>query len=298
MLDWLGALVGKALGQKDEEQSRNYEQQQLDQLTGLNAPTLERVQAEQMGRSGLNDYHADPRFKQAQLDAINAYGQVGREGYTGADRAAMDEAQRDVASQERGQREALLQRADMQGGLSSGNALGASLVAQQGQADRAGAAGNRVVLAGRQRALDAYGKAADLASGARGQEFGEASRLAQANDDIARFNTGQRSQAGYYNAGLGQQDFNNRAGVAQMKSGAYGQAANRAHQRADEWSNMGKSVGQGFDANIQAGMGLMTGLPSGGSMGAAGGGAPQQGPYPGGYGPPEDEQWRNPWGQR
>jgi hypothetical protein len=265
----IGAGIGRAAAQGDEDKARQFEDEQLAQIEGLNAPTLKNVSVEQLGPSAMNGVSTDPRYKQAVSDALDAYGKVAHGGgYSLEDRAATDEAERAAATSARGRQEALMQQANSQGGMGSGQALAAMLSAQQAQASDANQRGTQLAIAGRARALDAYGKAAQIGSAADAQQFGEGAARAQANDSINRFNTSARQQGNYYNNGLIQQDFNNRAGVATQKAGAYGTAAGQAHQRVDEAAGMGAGIGAGVDGAANAAIGVATGNP----LSALGGG--------------------------
>jgi hypothetical protein len=141
---------------------------------------------------------ADPATIAAQRSALERLGQISNEGFTALDRQALDQAQMQASQYEQSQRGAALDAAARRGDASGGNALMASLAAQQGGANRASQYATDIGLEGRQRALSALGQQGQLAGQMRGQD-----------DAFQQWATGQRSSdAGMLmNARLGQAQY-------------------------------------------------------------------------------------------
>lgn len=270
-----GAAIGSQYAQPYYQAGDDASDQAVNDWNGLTPPQLQKLIASQQQASSLNSYQNDPRLQQAQLNALDQFGQVGKAGYTDQDRAGIAGAMRNVAAANRGQQGALLQRADMQGGLGGANNLTAAMLGQQQQFDQANAAGTNVALQGANRALDAWGQGAQLAGNMQGQNFQQATAKAAANDSINRFNTELSNQANYYNtAQLPQTQFGNDMTVRGAKSAADNQRAQNQYQRGDrtvgQWAGMG-SIGDGI---LNAGgqlAGAMAGNPSAFGMGGGGG---------------------------
>lgn len=267
--DIIGAILGSILASGDQNQAQQYEQDALGQITGIGSAKYNAVNASQIPQ-------IDPQLRSAMLQALQNYQQVGQSGFTPIDRAALAESQRQVADANRGNQEALLQRAGSQGGLGSANQLMAALTGQQGEFDRANQTGNQLAIAGRQRALQAYGQSAGLAGDIQNQQSA-----------IDRYNAGLSQQASMYNSQLGRSQYLDNLQVAQDKAGAYNTAANQYQNRADATRGMYTGIGAGLDqtAMAAAGMGAFGAGPQQFAMGAMGGGRGGMGGYyGGGYG--------------
>lgn len=124
----------------------------------------------------------DPQLAAIQQNVLSRLGEVGAQGFTDLDRRAMDQAQFQASQGEKAQRDAVLSAAARRGDASGGNALMASLAAQQGGANRASQYGTDIGLAGRQRSLDALGQQGSMA----GQMIGR-------QDGLMQWATGQKS---------------------------------------------------------------------------------------------------------
>lgn len=248
----LGGLLGEWWGSADDEQRRALEDQALQQYGDISAPTLERVLASQVERSAFEGMPTDFGNRNARNAALQALVNEGLSGGNSLEsRLAMEETRRASSAQELRDRQAVLQQAKARG-LGSNAALAGQLQAQQASADRQSYAGLQAGASARQRALAALAQGGSMAAQAEGQDFDRAARVAESRDRIAQFNAGQAQQANLYNAGLAQQNFNNRLAVADRKAGGLQRRADTYASDADRKRRMlggiGQSVGYGLAA--------------------------------------------------
>ena len=184
-------IIGDIMGQENLARAgrrRSSELNRIDQelYSGLEAPDT------QVGKTAYDGIAADPRYEQAQLDALKYLSEIGRaEGLTAVDKAQLLDIQRQQAMDEQGQRNAILQHEQQRGTLTGGGALGAQLLSQQASANRAQSSGLNVAAMAQKRALEAMMNAGRLGGEARGQDFDEQARIAQAKDIRDTFNATQ-----------------------------------------------------------------------------------------------------------
>jgi hypothetical protein len=139
--------------------------------------------------SEMNDISIDPRLRDAQMSALESISEMGETGFTPAEQAALREARRNAASEDQAKSAQLLDEYARRGMGGSGAELAARLQAGQSSADRLSQEGDRLAQMSQQRALDALSQQATLGSQIRGQDFGEQSDIARAQDAINQFNT-------------------------------------------------------------------------------------------------------------
>ncbi len=146
------------------------------------------VQEIQMDPSKLRDFVATPEFKEAASEGLAELRNIAESGFSLQDQANMEEIRRRVAQQERGQREAILQSAQQRGVGGSGLEMASNLMSQQNAADRRALENLMTAARGEERRLGASQAAASLGSQLRGQEFGEARTMDEADRLINQFN--------------------------------------------------------------------------------------------------------------
>lgn len=261
------------------EQQRNY---LLNELQGELTPEM--LQAIEQGPSAFEDIEIDPRLKQAQMDALSYYSQVGEMGLTPNERSARNEIMRSQANQSEADRATALANAAQRGVAGSGIEMAAQLAGAQGAAERASQASDQLVSEAFKRSLDAQSDKATLANSMRTQDYNEAERLAQARDQIARVNAQQQIDTQSTNVGarntaqsqnlanrqrvfegnvntkntqqdrnkeLFQTRFNNEFDKGTSSSSAYRQmATDKASEAAGtraRYTQMGQSIGKGMD---------------------------------------------------
>lgn len=175
-------------------------QVQLEELVQTGQLTPEQAEAMLIERSNMEDISTDPRLRNAQLDALGGLQDiVDGEGMTATDRARLEQLKGDLNTQERGQRESIIQNAQQRGVGGSGLELLAQLQNQQGSAQRASQMGFDIEAQAQERALEALMQQGQLGGQIRGQDFGEQEKIAAAQDAIAKFNTQNQQQAEFTN---------------------------------------------------------------------------------------------------
>lgn len=217
--------------------------------------TPEDAKAVMQDPSAFESIISDPKFKEAQMKALAGLQDIAEQGgLTATDKARLNDIAKSEGVRERGAREAILQNAAERGVSGSGLELMAQLKSQQESAGRQSDRDTEVAAEAERRALEALVNSGNMAGNIRGQDFSEASRIAQAKDEINRFNTntlnnfnlynvgnrneaqaknlaakqaiadanvGLHNTAQQYNKNLYQKDFENKMKLAGAKEGAY-----------------------------------------------------------------------------
>lgn len=162
----------------------------FEQLVQQGVITPEQYQALMAPDSGLLDIEEDPTLRAAQADALGQYQDIAdSDGLSATAQASLYRAQRELDSQNKGAQEAIMENARARGLGGSGLEFTNRLLAQQAGATRAaGTAVDTAALAEQNRDA-ARAAVAQLAGGMRSADFGIASRKAEAQDVINRFNT-------------------------------------------------------------------------------------------------------------
>lgn len=162
---------------------------QLDQLVQQGVITPEQAKTYLQEGTSFSDISTDPRLRDAQMAALSSLQDIANSGgLTAIDKAKIGEITSRLGQEERGAREAIVQRSAEQGRGGTPLELAALLENQQGSATRASQEGADVAAMAEQRALEALTNAGNLGGQIRSQEFGEQSDIASAKDLMARFN--------------------------------------------------------------------------------------------------------------
>lgn len=256
---------------------------ELQDLVSQGQISPEQAQAQLQEQSLLNGIAVDPRLKNAQMDALSGLQErVDNEGLTAQDRANIERTKGELAGQQRGQRESILQNARQRGVGGSGLELLAQLQAQQGSAQEASQQGFDLAALQQNQKLAALEQLGQLGGQMRGQEFGEQAQIAAAQDAINQFNTqnrqqtnmanvgarnqaqqfnlgekqriadsnvGTRNQQQQYNKQLIQQDFDNKYKKAGGVANAY---QNQAGVAAQSQANQNALIGNAISAGAMA----------------------------------------------
>ena len=139
-----------------------------------------------LGSEGGEDVFGS--FMDASKLGLEELREIAESGFSAQDRANMEEIRRRVASEEKGNRDAILQNAMQRGVGGSGLEMMSSLMNQQSSADRRALENIMTEARGEQRRMDASGRGAQLGSALRGQEFGEERTMDEAERMIDQFN--------------------------------------------------------------------------------------------------------------
>lgn len=244
----------------DEKKADALIEQLIEQAKGLTPPDLKNVALQgpeyagdvtpervgynpaelaTQGNTHLNDIAVDPRLKEAQLKALaSLQGVADSGGMTAGDTANMRRMQSQVAGDDAGRRNAILQGMQQRGLGGSGMELLAQLQGSQASTDREAQQGLDVQGMAQQRALQAMMQGGQLGGDIRGQDFAEQARIKGAQDAIDQFNTqwtnqgrthasDMQYQSGVQNAGYGLQAGLANRGARQDVNNATANTANQ-----------------------------------------------------------------------
>lgn len=142
------------------------------------------------------DPHMDAQAVQTQRDAMGQMGQIAQQGYTNVDRQAFSAAQQQADQNAASQRASSLQQAAARGQRGGGLAMMQAAAANQGAANQGAQTAAQIATQGRDRSM-----------AATQAQFGMANGL---GEQLNAFN---------------QQNFQNRLGVTEGATNAYGNAA-------------------------------------------------------------------------
>lgn len=248
------AAAVQAVGAAIAHAVKNGKKAQADRIlqeasTNLNIPLPEfkEMIAQELQKSELSGIKHDPELLDAQMAAFDALGEIRDSGgLTLQDQTALNDIQNDVARQEKAGRGQITNEMAQRGTLGSGAEVAMKLSNQQNAAQRQSEAGMDTAANAQQRYWDSILAQSDMAGQIRGQNWDEQSEVARANDAIARYNAGARTDAHQYNNSLRQTQFGNRFGLAQAKNNIATARANVKIGEAGDASNLVASTGKGI----------------------------------------------------
>lgn len=154
---------------------------------------------QELQATGLPAGVINQAMRQKQLQAIGGVEELSETGLSAIDRAALTEIQNQIATQERGQRESILQNMAQRGLSGSGQELAAQLQASQAASQQASTQGMQQAAQAQQARVNALSNLANLSSGIEQTDFQRQAQKAQAQDVINQFNTQNRNVAGLRN---------------------------------------------------------------------------------------------------
>jgi hypothetical protein len=298
------SLIGSGKAGSERDQALALIQQSIKDLEAIGIPSVEAQQLAlekyrsagkltpeleqffQQTDSKLNDIQVDPSLKQAQMSGLSKLQQVVDDGgMMLEDKANLAGIQNSIDASERGSREAILSNARQRGMSGSGLELAAQLQGQQAAATRSSTEGLNTAAQAQKRALDALMQRSQMAGDIRGQEYGEQSDAAKAQDLINQFNTRNRqdvqqrnvaernaaqqynlgndqrimdantglsNQQQVHNKGLIQSEFDNKMAKTSAANNARAGAANQHNANAkntqETWTGIGQGINQGATA--------------------------------------------------
>lgn len=257
------------------------------QSAGVLTPELE--QAINTGPSQVAQIKEDPSTRDAQMKALNLLAQKSQSGLSPIDMANLNQIQTQIATQNEGRRQAIMQNFASRGQAGSGNELLAALQNSQSGANSANSQGLGVAAQAQQAAAQALSQYGQLGGQVRGQDFSNAQVKANAADEFNRFNvsnqiaqqarnvanqnaaqsynvqnnqnisnanTNQANQEQLRQRAAEQQMYTNKFNQNVAEANAYnGQASNltnQANSTAAQWAGMGSGVGAGASAGLNA----------------------------------------------
>ncbi len=233
-----GSLIGSAMAsaraQAAERARRRYMASLDSQLYG----SMGEAPDTQAGPSQMAGVYSDPGLVANQNEYLQRLHQQSFEGLNPQDRLSLAQIGQEQQQQERGSREAILQRARATGQIGGGAALGAQLSGSQNAANAARMQGLGVADVSSRRSLDALSRYGMQAGQMRDQGFNESTQRARAADAMRQFNAGQRGAQ--YDRGL--QKAGARAGLL---SGNGQSIANEGQMAANFTGAAANMLGQG-----------------------------------------------------
>ena len=255
------AAFGEWWASADEEQKRALQMEAQQIYDNLSPPELERMQAATVGESAMSGIPEDFGNRAGRNLALQQMIDMGSQG--GMDPGSMlavEQARRAAGQQEMQGRGAVRQEMQRRG-LGGAGEASMQLQAQQAGADRASMSDMQAASDARSRALQALATGGGMAAQAEGQDFERASRIAQSKDAFAQFNARQIQEANRYNAELGQQNFQNKLGVADRQHGARQTRAGQYETAAEKKRRLAGGVGQAGVGAIEKAGGYYGGNP-------------------------------------
>lgn len=277
----MGISIGRLLGDlataggtyfKRQKKAKRQEREANEQIA-RNTAMAEELYNRDYGPSRWEFVAPDQQLRARQNDALARMEGLSREGFTDLDRQALDQSFLQSRREEQGQRQAALDAAARRGDAGGGNALLASLVAQQGGANRASQFATDVGLAGRERVLRALENYGAMSGQMRSQDFSEQAQRANGLDSFNQWATGQRTTDAQFlaNARLGQ------ASNLQQQA-----AANRATPALDAAIQYGGAYLSGGATTAAGAATNSVGTPGAGSQKSLTGASPtaEAGPQP------------------
>jgi hypothetical protein len=250
-----GSIIGNGFASMDEAKEHNEYNDMLDQIRLLNPDKVRELQAEQAGRSDMNNIRTDPRLREAQMKALNSMqGVYAGGGMDAQGQAQLNDINNNVAQQDKARRDAIVSQAARKGHGTGGAQYAALLSGAQGAAQAQANAGFGAHAAAQQRALQAMSQGGQMAGDMRGQDFGEQSAVAGANDKINQFNTQLRQQANIQNQQRDQQVVGNNFKKTDLGNDVRDKRAQMFQRRAqgnrDRGYGYGKAAGAVVDSMI------------------------------------------------
>lgn len=190
----LGALIGYPLTAEERRRQQQAIEEERSLYASLPVELQAQMEAERaLGPSAFEGLQIDPRAVAAQYQSLGRLQEIANAG--GLDRQAQARlAQIDAASgsRNRAQQGAIMDRFSHKGMGNSNAALMASLMGQQGEAQRAGLEGVEAAGQAEARAYQALMGQGALGGQIRGQEYQQASDRAGAMDRVSAQNAANR----------------------------------------------------------------------------------------------------------
>ncbi len=217
------SVVGELLNQDKQDEANALLTQMRTQFQGIELPSLKEIQAEQLGKSAMEGVSTAPQLEQAQMNSLGQLGDITEgNGLSAIDSAALNKIANQVSRRQKAGLAGIESDMAARGQAGTGLDYGLRAQAASDANQRLSEEGQNVGAEALQRRLQAIGQRGEMAGKIRGQSFDEQSAKARAADAIAAMNAAARSQAGYYNAGLSQKNFQNQM----QKTGAIANPTN------------------------------------------------------------------------
>lgn len=290
------AALAEWLSGGDSDEERRLRQDALAQYAAIAPPEAQEVIARTVEGTAMDDVRRDDG-QEAIRDEMQGrlLERVRGGGMDAQSQARYEQARQRSAMEARAGRQGALSRAGVRG-LGPEAALTDMLLAQQGSAESERMAGLQQAADADRAALESLLESGSMAGERSRERWSQDASVAQARDDMRRFNAGQMSDADRFNAGqknwAWDAEYKRRAGLAganQDMADSYGNRAQQTRQRVG-------GVGQGLAYGVNS-LGASGGIPSSGTP-ASRTATPYEAANPGAIGSsaalPDDElrKWR------
>jgi len=202
-----GNIIGSMASGNDQDRARAAMAQAWQEINAVGAPPdlsaeIIREKLKQVGIynpkledaitqdvSKLSQIKEDPGLRGAQTQALQLLQQRGSTGLSPEDRAAYNQIRNQVAKEDTGRRQRIMQQMAERGMSGSGAELAAQLQSAQSSDQALSESGDRLAAMASQNALQALTSAGNLGGQIRGQDFDVNRTRAAAEDELNRFNT-------------------------------------------------------------------------------------------------------------
>jgi hypothetical protein len=202
----LGGVLGKIFSKGDRKKAEELANQAFSEIdsiglppneaiplllekfksAGIYTPELETEIKQQVSKvAGIKE---DSSLKDAQRMALETLQKTGRTGLSAQDRAAYNKLRQESQRDSEAKRQQIIQNMQARGQAGGGAELAASLMSSQAAADQQAAMGDELAGAASQRALQAIMNAGQLGGSMRGQDLDYNKTVAEAQDEMERFN--------------------------------------------------------------------------------------------------------------
>lgn len=251
-----GAAAGEAASAMDKAQVLDLIKSVRDEYGKINVPKLQQLLLQKQGASRLGGIKDDPTYR-AQQSAADAQNNdiISSGGLTLADKAALNAVRAKIARTESAGRHAIEQGMASRGALDSGAMLAMQLQGNQQAAESANAAGAETAGRAQARAFEAVRDRARNAGQGLDRDYRQKSDAARANDAIEAGNVAIANTAARFNAGLPQQDFENKMTLAGAKAqptyALAGAHAAKAKDTQQMYQGVGNAAGQAASQGYQ-----------------------------------------------
>ncbi len=203
------ALIGAAIAAGEDAKAQAIREDTAKKIGAERLPVLDKVVAQKLPPEAAARWMASTQASQAQGDTLGKVMDVVNEkGETADDRAAYLRMRNEAAGINNSIQSGITRQMGNRGLAGSGMEFAVQQQGAQSAINRANASGIQEAADARGRYMEALGMAGNMSGTIRGQD----QNAMHAQDEINMFNARQQSDADRYNAGLAQQDYDNRMG--------------------------------------------------------------------------------------
>jgi hypothetical protein len=215
-------VIGELIGSGKKAEAEAMLRRMQTEFEGIPLPSLEEIEAQQLGPSALEGVRADPTLEGEQYEALGQIDDISQNGLASADRAALNRLANMTARRQSAGMANVKQDMAQRGLAGSGMQYGAQMQNVQDSNQRLSEEGQNVAGDAAQRRMNAILAKGDLSGRMRGQQYSEKANAAKARDDIMRYNASMRDSTNRYNQSQRQARFQNQM----QKTGAVANPTN------------------------------------------------------------------------